>query len=188
MPAVNILSASNLGGVKWYKRGFLFNLDFALTLASKSLYPLGISVDPKQAIIGRDGWLYLGDMYAQTRTVDRSSPTETDFSLGKKIGGAAKAWDAYLSGKSVKLFRVMVGPNKGTIYPEHLPIWAKPPSPNVTDALFAGTGHSQYVDLRKPLLAAKEKHSEPLYYKTDTHWNSLGAGIGFRAFAQQVAL
>ena len=188
IPAVNIISASDLGGVKWYKKGFLFNMDFALRRASKSLYPVGISVDPKQAVIGHDGWLYLGDLYEQTRTVDRRSPTEADFALGKKIGEATAAWEAYLSSKGVKLFRIMVGPNKGTIYSEHLPTWAKPPSPNVTDALFAGTGNIRYVDLRQPLLAAKDSQPEALYYKTDTHWNSLGAGISFRAFARQVAV
>jgi hypothetical protein len=82
----------------------------------------------------------------------------------------------------------MVGPNKSTIYSEHLPTWAKSPSPNVTDALFAGTGNIRYIDLRQALFAAKNKQPDALYYKTDTHWNSLGAGISFHAFAQQVAV
>ena len=34
-------------------------------MAGKIPYPLGISTDPKQVIIGRDGWLYLGDEYEQ---------------------------------------------------------------------------------------------------------------------------
>lgn len=187
IPACNIIYATNLSGVKWYKKDFLFNMDFALSRISKLLYPVGISVDSKQAVIGRDSWLYLGDQYEKTRTVDRRSPTEADFALGKQIGGAAGAWDAYLSNNGVKLFRIMVGPNKGTIYSENLPNWAKSPSPTVTDALFAGTGNLSYVDLRRPLLDAKANRPEALYYKTDTHWNSLGAGIAFHAFAQQVA-
>lgn len=188
VPLINIISTSDLGGVKWYKRDFLFSIDFALMRASKLLYPLGISVDPKQVVIGRDGWLYLGDQYAKTRTTSRRSPTETDFALGKEIGKASAAWDAYLANRGVKLFRIMVGPNKGTIYSEQLPTWAKSPSPNVTDALFAGTGTNLYVDLRQPLLKAKDEHREALYYKTDTHWNSFGAGIAFQAFALQVAV
>lgn len=186
IPAINLISAPGRDNVKWYSRTFLYNMDFALRWASKSLYPLGISVDSKQAIIGRDDWLYLGDQYAQTRTVDRRSPTEADFALGKKIGAAVEAWDAYLSNKGVKLFRIMIGPNKGSVYPEHLPNWAKPAALNATDALVAGTRSDRYVDFRKSLLAAKANQPEALYYKTDTHWNAFGAGIAFRVFAQQV--
>lgn len=187
VPAANMISAADHGRANWHKKEFLFNLDFALKRVSRLLYPMGISVDAKQAMIGREGWLYLGDQYAQTLTVRRRSPTDADVALGQDIGKAAAAWEAYLANKGVKLFRVMVGPNKASIYPEHLPTWAKSPSPNVTDALFAGTGHIHYVDLRAPLLAAKAQHSQALYYKTDTHWNALGAAVSFQAFAQQVS-
>jgi alginate O-acetyltransferase complex protein AlgJ len=188
IPAINILSASTFSGVKWYKKAFLFNLDFVLRPASRLLYPVGISVDPKQVVIGRDGWLYLGDQHQHTLTVNRRSPTENDHAVGKKIGAAAQAWNAYFSGKGIKLFKIMVGPNKDTIYSEHLPAWAKPLSLTVTDALFAGTGKKLFIDLRQPMLAAKENQPLALYYKTDTHWNAVGAGVAFRAFAQQVAM
>lgn len=162
-------------------------MDFSVSWISRSLYPYGISVSPKQVIIGHDAWLYLGDKEEKTLTVDRSPPTEADSALGKKIGSSAQAWDVYLSSKGVKVYRIMVGPNKGSIYPEYLPVWARSPSPNVADMLFAEAGELRYVDLRKPLLAAKASRPEALYYRADTHWNSLGAGIAFRAFGRQVA-
>lgn len=187
IPAINILSAPDFSSLKSPRKAFLYNMDFSLSWISKALYPLGISVKPKQVIIGRDAWLYLGDEDAKTLTVDRTPPTEADRALGKQIGSAARAWDAYLSGKGIKLFRIMVGPNKSSIYADYLPAWAKPPSPNVADTLFAGTGEIRYIDLRKPLLAARAGQREALYYKADTHWNSLGAGIAFCAFSRQVA-
>jgi alginate O-acetyltransferase complex protein AlgJ len=188
VPIINTLDAPSRDAVKWKEKSFLYNMDFLSRWAARLLYPLGISTDPKQVIIGRDSWLYLGDQYGQTLTVDRRPPTGADFALSKQIGAATEAWDAYLSSKGVKLFRIMIGPNKGSIYSEHLPVWAKTNTPNSTDALLAGTGTVRYIDLREPLLAAKVTQSEALYYKTDTHWNSLGAGIAFRAFAQQVGL
>lgn len=163
-------------------------MDFASRWAARLLYPLGISTNPTQVIIGRNDWLYLGDKYNQTQTVDRRPPSESDFLLGQKIGRATEAWDAYLTSKGVKLFRVMIGPNKGSVYPENLPIWAKPSFPNATDALLVGTGTTHYIDLRAPLLAAKANLREALYYKTDTHWNYLGAGVAFQTFAQQVSV
>ena len=35
--------------------------------------------------------------------------------------------------------------------------------------------------------AAKSRFSESLYYKTDTHWNSLGAWVAFQAFQAEIA-
>lgn len=187
VPAANIISAPNRDAIKWREKSFLYDMRFASRVAARLLYPIGISTDPNQVIIGYNGWLYLGDSYKQTRSVDRRSPTSVDIELGKQIGAAATAWDVYLSNRGVKLFRVMIGPNKGTIYPEYMPDWARTVSPNATDALIAGTGNILYIDLRSQLLEAKTNQSADLYYKTDTHWNNLGAGVAFRAFAQQVS-
>ena len=187
MPIANIVSTPNRDAIKWSEKSFLYNMNFASKFAARLLYPFGISIDPKQVIIGRDDWLYLGDQHEQTLSVDRRPPTSAEVEIGKQIGAATYAWNAYLSSKGVKLFRIMIGPNKGTIYPEYMPDWAKSASPNATDALLAGTGEILYVDLRGPLLAAKENQPSALYYKTDTHWNILGAGVAFRAFAQQVS-
>lgn len=187
VPMVNIISAYNRDvTIKWNERSFLYNMDFFSRWVARLVYPFGISTDPTQVIIGYDDWLFLGDFHGKTRTVDRQAPSEEDFVRGKQIGAAIEAWDAYLANRGVKLFRIMVGPNKGTIYPEYLPNWARTATPNATDALLVGTGTERYVDLRKPLLAAKAADSATLYYKTDTHWNAFGAGVAFRAFAQQV--
>lgn len=188
VPLFNIITAPDIGAIRWKKQSFLYNMDFASRWAARLLYPFGISTDPKQVIIGHGGWLFLGDQHDQTLSADRRLYEEGDRILGKDIGAAAVAWQIYLANKGVKVFRVMIGPNKGTIYSEHMPAWAKPSSSNATDALLAGTGTENYIDLRAPLLAAKVRQSDPLYYKTDTHWNALGAGLAFQAFAQQVSM
>lgn len=186
VPVINIISAPSRDAIKWREKSFLYNMDFASRWAALFLYPFGISTNSKQVMVGRDGWIFLGDQYEQALTIDRRPATKADFVIGQQIGSATEAWDAYLASKGVRLFRIMIGPNKGTIYPEYLPFWAKPSSPNATDALLAGTGKVHYVDLRGALLTAKANQPEALYYKTDTHWNSLGAAVAFQAFAQQV--
>ncbi len=185
-PVVNILSSPNSQAVKWHDKAFLYNMDFASRWLSRALYSLGISTNPQQVIIGREGWLYLGDKYGETVSVGRRGQTASEIAIGQKIGAVAMEWEAWLTDHGVKLYRVMIAPNKESIYPEHLPVWAKPVLPSATDALIAGTGSLRYVDLRPPLQAAKPMHLDPVYYKTDTHWNFLGAGIAFRAFAQHV--
>jgi hypothetical protein len=161
-------------------------MDFGSKWLAKLLYPLGISTDPDQVIIGRHDWLFLGDKHIHTLSDDRRPPNETDIEQGKQIGTAIRAWDAYLKNKGVQLFRIMIGPNKGSVYPEYLPEWAKPASPNVLDAMLLGAGNKYFIDLRKPLSTAKKNFREYLYYKTDTHWNYLGAGLAFNFFAQHI--
>lgn len=185
-PVINIIIAPSLEAINLKEKSFLYNMDFVSRWAALLLYPMGISTDPKQVIIGKDGWLYLGDHYAKTVSDGRRAATEADISIGKDIGAATNAWNAYLAGQGVKVFRIMIGPNKSSIYPEYMPSWAKPALSNPMNAQLAEVGPEHFIDLRPPLLAAKSTHGENLYFKTDTHWNSLGAGIAFRAFAQQV--
>lgn len=186
VPIINIIAAPNKAAINMKAKAFLYNMDFMSRWVASLLYPLGISTDPEQVIIGKNDWLYLGDRHNLTLSNDKRVATEADLDIGRKIGSATKAWDAYLAGKGVKIFRIMVGPNKGSIYPEHMPLWAKPVSPNPTDALFSEAGEDILIDLREPLLAAKKTHLAALYYKTDTHWNAFGAGVAFQAFAKQV--
>ncbi|VVN65209.1 hypothetical protein PS726_00046 [Pseudomonas fluorescens] len=186
VPAINIVIAPSRDTINLKEKSFLYNMDFVSRWTAALLYPIGISTYPKQVIIGKDGWLYLGDLYQQTLSDDRRPASASDIEVGKQIGIATEAWSAYLIGEGVKVFQIMIGPNKGSIYPEHMPSWAKPALFNPTDALLAETGEEHYIDLRPPLLAAKETHREALYYKTDTHWNDFGAGVAFRAFAQKI--
>ena len=186
IPVFNILFVPDINEVEWKKKEFLYNMDLVDGWISEVLYRAGISTDSEQVIVGRDRWLFLGDKYEHGLSADRSLPSDTDILHGQYIGAASKAWDSYFSNNGVKLYRVMLVPNKGAIYPEYLPHWAVPSHPNPTDALMAGTGSATYIDLRQPLLSAKEKQATALYYKTDSHWNMLGAATAFHAFSEQV--
>lgn len=187
VPMVNIIAAPNQSAIKWQEKSFFYNVDFVSRWLALGLYPFGISLDPTKVIIGRHDWLFLGDGFGETLTADRRTPGKADATLGQKIGDFAEAWNSYLVTKGVTLFRVMIAPNKGAIYPENLPNWAYPASPNATDIFFLGTGSTYYLDLRAPMLDAKLQLTYPLYYKTDTHWNKLGAKVAFQAFARQVS-
>ena len=186
VPAVNILTAKDKSEIKLTDKSFLYNMDFVSRWTAELLYPFGISTSPDQVIIGKDNWLYLGDMYSKTLTEDRRSATEADQVIGRRVGEAAERWEAYLASKGVTLFRIMVGPNKSSIYPEHMPAWATPAMSNPTDALLQGVKPVQFIDLRPALLAAKHASPQDIYFKTDTHWNDLGAGLAFQAFALEV--
>jgi alginate O-acetyltransferase complex protein AlgJ len=174
-------------GQEWWSDSVLYNFDFASALVGRVFYPHGISTNPTQVFIGKDDWLYLGEQYEKTVTARRNQPTVQDAELARIITGATTSWDQWLNLKGVSMFRVMLGPDKNTVYPEFLPDWAQQASMSTTDSLLANDSKGLYVDTRGALRTAKSRFSESLYYKTDTHWNSLGAWVAFRAFEAEIA-
>ena len=98
----------------------LYNFDFASALLGRFFYPHGISTNPTQVFIGKDDWLYLGEQYEKTVTSRRHQPTVQDAELARIIAGATTSWDQWLNLKGVSMFRVMLGPDKNTVYPEFL--------------------------------------------------------------------
>jgi hypothetical protein len=186
IPAINFKLGTEKDGYKPWSKTVLFNIDFALPFLSRFFYPIGISIDPNQVIIGKDDWLYLGDQYVKTITVTRRGANLDDLNATRKIGISTKSLEQWLKLKGVSLFQVMLGPDKSTVYPEFLPDWVQPASYSATDTLLANVSNGIYVDTRLALIKAKHQFSEPLYYKTDTHWNSLGAWVAFRTFAKEV--
>ena len=189
VPVINLKfgNAHKQGEKEWWSRSVLYNIDFALPFLSRFFYTLGISTDPNQVIIGKNGWLYLGDKYEKTITVKRFGVTAEDMKTAERIGLATKAWDQWLKLKGVRIYHIMLAPDKDTIYPEFLPDWAQPSTNTATNALLANVSQEIYLDTRPALKAAKSHFSEPLYYKTDSHWNQLGSWVAFHALSMKVA-
>ncbi len=76
----------------------------------------------------------------------------------------------------------MIAPNKETIYPEYLPAGiARSDNPTWADQILENLNETDVsvLDLRSTLLA--EKQNAPVYFKTDTHWNPVGARAAYDA-------
>jgi len=187
LPLLNMLAEPRLADQKWHKRSFLYRLDHLAPLLTRPLYELGISLDAQQVVIGRAGWLYLGDLYEATRSAHRLPPSAAEHQQIQQISQATRAWDQRLREQGVQMLRIMVAPNKESVLTEALPQWAAAARPNATDLLLSTASPQLYVDLRPALRSSQADSPEPFFYHTDTHWNLLGAGAGFRAFAQQLS-
>jgi hypothetical protein len=127
----------------------------------------------RSVLIGRDGWLfYRGDqIIEQDRGLENFS--ETDLSVYVSALDARRRWLERSGARMV----MMVAPDKSTIYPEYMVPEMPQVAPTRLDQLaaaIAGTGVI-FLDLRPVLRAAKS--SGPIYYKTDSHWTSLGAYV-----------
>lgn len=145
---------------------------------------LGISPAPDQ-VIRADPWLFfrgervLDDFRRVYRFTDAELDEWADGLEGRRI---------WLAKRGIQ-FLVVIPPNKETIYAELLPaaITRDPATSRVAqlgERLKARTG-VQLLDLSSILEA--HKSDGRLYHLTDTHWNDLGALVGYRAIMARLA-
>jgi hypothetical protein len=182
IPLTNLLFSSQIDR-NIFKQNVLFNGDGVSSIFAKVIYPLGISQNPR-VLIGRSNWLYLDSEYQEKIT----QPSEVSGSqnIGLRIGAALEQWNAFFFAHHIPVFQILVAPNKSSIYPEFLPDWAISKTSILKQGFIPEPARALYFDPSQYLVQEKLKHSSPLYYQTDTHWNALGAGLAYQAFASQV--
>ncbi len=129
-----------------------------------------------QVLLGSDGWMYYTnegnlDYYQRVKPL---SETQT-----AKINANLLEIRKRLDSNGIK-FLLVIAPNKESVYPDHLPAgipradnptWAD----QITTALQASP--MRVLDLR-PVLQDARRDGQ-VYFKTDTHWNPLGARAAY---------
>ncbi|QMI05464.1 hypothetical protein [Citrobacter sp. RHB25-C09] len=188
LPVYNLTNESALFKNKSFSGKFhnLYNMDVVESWFGTFFLKYGLSIEPKKVLIGKDGWLFLGDSFAKTLTkkIRGASVSDTDLINVRK---ANTAWNEFFRKNGVQDFKLIIGPDKDSVYTDKLPEWDMHAHDTVLDSLL----HSNtelYVDTITPLLQEKVKTDKPLYYHTDTHWNSYGAAIAFNALASAMQL
>jgi len=93
----------------------------------------------------------------------------------------------WLAKRNIKFLFVLV-PTKSSVYPEFVPLAWEPLS-NDSRAKQLCRYLKQFtkvgcLDLQEPLIQAKPMGK--LYFKTDTHWDPLGAYVGYRAMTKMI--
>jgi peptidoglycan/LPS O-acetylase OafA/YrhL len=159
--------------------GFFFNrVDFSAThnVATVSIarpdFALGSSFAWYR---GSEDWLFLGNAHQDSVAKLKLAvhPTNADVSAVQDSFSQVTA-AASLSGTTVAL---LVGPNKETIYPEFLPEGLTPSAIRYSDFFLDGLRSIPELVLYDPtedFLRLKPTEG-PLYWRTDTHWNSKGS-------------
>ena len=150
-----------------------------LTLFNKSV--------SQRVIIGRAGWLFYKDDNSAELFRNEYPLTDQDVdrwvaSIRRRQQWTAERGIAYL---------LAVAPDKHTIYPEYMPAEMGKTGPqSQLDQIVAAsraTADLPLLDLRPALLAAKAQSLRPLYWRTDTHWTSYGAYVGYRAIMERLS-
>ncbi len=153
---------------------------------------LGVSPTPlPDIVVGRDGWLFYN-------VAHEGSSLEDYYGL---VGftshqlSAIKQNMARLRREAASrniLLILVIAPSKHTVYEEYLParVSMMKGAPSRVDQLCSAWGRNDtrasFIDARGLLATAKKELQYPLYYKTDTHWNNLGAFLVYCEIMKEV--
>lgn len=175
----------SVGAVARFPRDyvFYFNSHFGFRRPLMSSYAHlkahGIAVsDSGTVIIGKDAWLYFGGENVIDDFRGMKPFTDAELERWAKLLVARRDW---LRARNIP-YVFLVAPNTHTIYPEHLPSWivrsGRPTRLAQLSAYLKQHTDVDVVELAPALLAAKQ--NEQVYYRTDTHWNMLGAFVVYQ--------
>jgi hypothetical protein len=139
----------------------------------------------KNAIMGKQGWLFLGDGNVIADYRHTHPFTEEELKRWRDSLVAKRDW---LAARGIK-YLFVVAPDKHSIYPEFMPDYLNQVRPDsCLDQLVAylkANSNIQILDLRPALLA--EKSNIRVYHKTDTHWNERGAFVAYQQIMRRLS-
>jgi hypothetical protein len=131
-----------------------------------------------QVLLGKDGWMY----YTNEGNLDyyqRVKPLTEE--QNSAIHSNLETIQRELTKEGIT-FLFVIAPNKESIYPQFLPDGlARSENPTWANQIVTsldGTGVN-VLDLRPVMLDAAKQ--VPVYFKTDTHWNPVGARVAYDA-------
>ncbi len=141
----------------------------------------GVSSE-EDVVMGTDGWLYFDKTMPDY--MGETALSEVQAARLQRVGDLMAEYAASRGAT----FALTIPPNKATIYPEYLPYYTRIPASY--EVLKPGCEHltplhqlnqtlansDWYVDMAAALTAQRDTQ---LYHKRDSHWNNLGARIGY---------
>lgn len=160
-----------------------FNTELTLCMSGRSY------IESTQVLLGRDNWLFYKTEVDGHPLMDYMG---TNCFTEKQLEEVADNLTRIRDGIEAYGCRFVVVncPNKEQIYSEYMPetvvrISDESRADQIAAYLQTNTD-LEYIYLKDALLKAKETCEKELYFKTDTHWNQVGAFIGMQAVFEQL--
>ena len=153
-----------------------------LSAASVIFAYTGNHYDTSRCYQGKSNWLFLGNDYS--KCVDKLTGKESlnENQIERMAAKYSRLQRLVDSGASQ--FLILIGPNKSTIYGEHLPGFIFPSRVRYISPLVAKL-RAMNIDVYDPTERLMSfKSNRLLYYRTDTHWNLLGAYVAFEGLRE----
>lgn len=156
----------------------------AVAFYNDSLYALGVSGRPGAAVVGRGGWVFLGDIF------------NNNFSqaIGRRVldDREVASWIDTLTLETQWLqmrgipSAFVVAPAKWSIYPDRLPSWtARLQREHSLDRILAAGGTLPLIDVRAVLREARN-HADT-YSALNSHWTDYGAWVAWTDIAADLS-
>jgi hypothetical protein len=173
------------GFTRYYADHFAFRTRLVRWQAAFRLNVLHVSPSPT-VVDGRDGFLFYADDGALEDYVHEKPFPPEELEAWRLTLQHTQDW---LHARGIRYLFVLA-PDKHEIYGDLFPDSVhRLHTESRTDELVSYLrAHStvDVLDLRPALLAARGR--ERLYHRTDTHWNDLGAFVGYQQIAARVGL
>jgi hypothetical protein len=144
------------------------------------LYEHGISTRPRYSLVGRDGWMFLGDRFNEAVSRASHIQASTSEDMAQRWAQQLRERQDWLAARGIpSLFAVI--PNKHSIYPEQAPPWLPFMSEGITDQLIeAGRALGVNVIDTRQNIRQQKCCRQWLYNRSDTHWTAPGAYLGYQ--------
>ncbi len=151
-----------------------------------------LKIDTGQYFYGQHGWMFYDSAKVNNANsmLDYYATVKFDESESQQMVAGLKLEKAFFERYGAQ-YMIVVAPNKENVYSEFMP--ERMQKMRVSDyslsdagADYANANGIRILNLKPVLLQAKNKVPYRLYYKKDTHWNSLGAYEGFYALMQDL--
>lgn len=167
----------------YYRDNFGFRSAFirAHALVKYGLFHLSPS---HHVLIGREGWLYYADDYSLEDYRSLKPFTQEELARWKSVFEERQAWLA----KHGIRFLIVLSCDKALIYPEFLPAGIERRNvpfriDELADYLAKNTS-IPFVVLKADLEKARQEGR--IFHRTDSHWNDLGAYVGYREIVRKL--
>ncbi len=163
---------------KYYNENFGLKPQMVESYINFKLQVLNEPPLPNRVVTGKDGWYFLGNQHKDLLNDSFGNYPFSKIEL-EKIKDKIQAIKEKLESKGIAFF-IVVPPNKHRVYSEKLPFRLNQNTTRLEalNSYLKNEIDFELIDLRDTLIASKDK--ELLYYKTNTHWNDLGAFIGYQ--------
>lgn len=147
----------------------------------------GVIRGNNKVLIDQDGWLFYANDNSLKNFANLTTFSDTELKNIAKYLADIDNWCK----QHGKQFYVFIMPDKNKIYGEHITLVnkVKPDNNNRTTQLLNYLNNETKVKTiypREALLAHKD--TQLLYYKNDTHWNSLGAYIAYQDIMKKIKI
>jgi hypothetical protein len=134
-----------------------------------------------KVIVGQKGFLFFAETLDDFFKVNTLSDTDL-----KRLNTVLGIQKKYLDGLGIQSF-FMIAPNKASIYGEFMPATFKAiGNRSNLENLSAMELAIPLIDLKTPLRAFKTETDKNLYHLKDSHWNNIGAAVGYEVMMEKL--